>query len=230
MHATSACVFDAYGTLFDLRSALKHHLQVLGAPAERFLDVWRTKQLEYAWTCALMGLDRNFLAVTRQSLDYALRVCGIADDSGAALVDEIAEAFMVLDPYPDVAPALQDLRRSGRRIIILSNGTQEMVATAVDKGGLGDLVDEVLSCEEVHTFKPDPRAYQLACTRLGLDRDDIMFVASNTWDVAGATAFGFRTVWVNRGAEPAEYPSLAPLATVSNLTDLQALVEHVDAR
>lgn len=230
MRATSACVFDAYGTLFDLRSALKNHLRVLGAPAERFLEVWRTKQLEYAWTGALMGLDSNFLTVTRQALDYALRVCGIADDSGAALVDEIAESFMVLDPYPDVAPALAELRQSGRRIVILSNGTLEMVTTAVEKGGLAGLVDDVLSCEEVHTFKPDPRGYDLARTRLGLSPRQIMFVASNTWDVAGATAFGFRTVWVNRGAEPAEYPALAPMATVSNLIDLRALVERVEAR
>lgn len=230
MHATSACVFDAYGTLFDLRSALKHHLTVLGAPADRFLEVWRTKQLEYAWTSALMGLDRNFLDVTRQSLDYALRVCGIADDSGAALVDEIAEAFMVLDPYPDVIPALREVRQSGRRVVILSNGTRKMVTTAVERGGLAGLVDEVLSCEEMHTFKPDPRGYELACSHLRLTAGQIMFVASNTWDVAGATAFGFPTVWVNRGAEPAEYPCLPPAATVSNLIDLQSLVERVDAR
>lgn len=230
MHATSACVFDAYGTLFDLRSALKHHLTVLGAPADRFLEVWRTKQLEYAWTSSLMGLDNDFLAVTRQALDYALRVCGIADDSGGALVDEIAEAFMVLDPFPDVAPALAQLREAGRRIVILSNGTLEMVTTAVERGGLSALVDEVLSCEEVHTFKPDPRGYDLACNRLQLTPEDIMFVASNTWDVAGATAFGFRTVWVNRGAEPAEYPALSPRATVSNLIDLRTLLEQVEAR
>ena len=191
-----ACVFDAYGTLLDVRSATARLAHELDGKAEQVGTLWRQRQLEYTWLRSLMQRHGDFWAVTRDALDHAFGALGLRDDDD--LKNRLMDAYLSLDAYPDVAPALAELRRAGMRTAILSNGTPAMLKAGVRSAGIGDSLDAVLSVEDVGIFKPDPSVYQLACDRLGLERDRICFVSSNGWDVAGAATFGFQTVWLNR--------------------------------
>ena len=191
-----ACVFDAYGTLLDVRSATARLSQHLDGKAEGLGTLWRQRQLEYTWLRSLMHRHRDFWDVTRDALDHAFGAVGLPDD--ASLKARLMDAYLSLDAYPDVAPVLMQLRAKGIRNAILSNGTPAMLKAGVDSAGIGGSLAAVLSIEEVGIYKPDPSVYQLACDRLGVTRDRICFVSSNGWDVAGAATFGFQTVWLNR--------------------------------
>lgn len=166
-----ACVFDAYGTLFDFNSAAGRHRERLGDAADRVSALWRTKQLEYTWLRSLMGRHADFWQVTGEALDYALDACGIGDRD---LREAIVGTYLELDCYPDVKPALAALKAGGWKLAILSNGAPDMLSAAVKSSGLDELVDPVLSVEEVGVYKPDPRVYGLAADRLGLDRKSVV--------------------------------------------------------
>ncbi len=212
-------VFDAYGTLFDVHSAVARHRERVGPKAEQISEIWRIKQLEYTWTRTLMGAYRDFDSVTRDALDYAAARCGgIAPD----VREDLLKAYVTLAAFPDVAPALNMLREKGAKTVILSNGTPKTLARAVASANLSDLLDESLSVDVLGRFKTTPEVYRLACDRYGLPPEQISFQSSNRWDVAGATKFGFRTVWVNRAGAPDEYGDLAPTRVVSSLADLAA--------
>ena len=190
-----ACVFDAYGTLFDVHSAVGRHRQRLGGVADQVSALWRTKQLEYTWLRSLMGRHADFWQVTREALDYAFNVFSIHD---SGLKDQLMQAYLGLDCYPEVPKTLTYLKQHGMKTAILSNGTPAMLKAAVDSAGIADLVDFNLSIEEVGIYKPDPRVYQLAVDRLEVEASAISFQSSNAWDVAGAASFGFRVAWINR--------------------------------
>ncbi len=213
-------VFDAYGTLFDVHSAVARHAGEIGPQATRLSELWRTKQLEYTWVRSLSGRYRDFEALTADSLDYAAARCGgIAPDLRAALLAAYAE----LDAYPDVAATLDALRQRGAATAILSNGTPEMLARAVASAGLADRLDAVLSVDPLKIYKTAPAAYALIEARFGIAPAQVCFLSSNRWDIAGATAFGLRCVWVNRLGLPDEYAELAPSAVVGSLAGLLAL-------
>jgi 2-haloacid dehalogenase len=197
-----ACVFDAYGTLFDVHSAVRRHADACGADAEAISALWRQKQLEYTWTRSLMRRHADFWTVTGEGLDHALRVYGKEDP---ALRRALMEAYLTLDAYPEVPEMLQRLRKAGIKTAILSNGTPEMLAAAVRSAGIGALLDGVYSVESAGIYKPDPRVYALAVEGLGVRKDQIWFQSSNVWDAAAAGAFGFNVVWCNRGRAPLEY-------------------------
>ena len=217
-----ACVFDAYGTLFDLGSAVARERGRLGAErADALSRIWRTKQLEYTWLRSLMGRHADFRRVTGDSLDHALDALGLAAEDG--LRDALMRAYLRLDAYPEVPAVLRRLRAAGLPCAILSNGSPEMMAAGVGSAGLGDLLDAVLSVESVGVFKPHPSVYRLAVDRLGVRPGEIAFQSSNAWDVHGAAAFGFRCVWVNRaGAAPERLPgaAAAELRDLGGLPDL----------
>jgi len=196
-----AVVFDAYGTLFDVHSAVGRLRARIGGEADALSQLWRSKQLEYTWLRALMGRHADFWQVTCDALDYALARHQI--DPGP-IREPLLQAYLTLDAYPEVADVLRRLRATGCRLAILSNGAPAMLAAAVDNAGIGALLDAVLSVEEVGVYKPDPRVYRLAVERLALPAEQIAFLSSNAWDVHGAAAFGLRPVWVNRLAAPAE--------------------------
>jgi 2-haloacid dehalogenase len=214
---TRAFVFDAYGTLFDVHSAVARHTAAIGPEAARLSETWRAKQLEYTWVLSLAGRYEPFWALTEKALDYALARCPSVDDGLKPL---LLEAYRTLDAYPEVVPALTALRRLGYRTAILSNGDPGMLRDAVASAGLGDVLHEVISVDAAKVFKASPRAYELVPDALGVPPAQIMFLSSNRWDVAGATAFGFRAVWVNRPGLPDEYEALAPVATVPDLAAL----------
>lgn len=217
-----ACVFDAYGTLFDVHSAVGKHRTRIGEKADQLSMLWRTKQLEYTWLRSLMGAHIDFWQVTQDGLDYAIESCGIED---AALRADLINAYLELDCYPEVKSTLAALKEKGMRNAILSNGAPNMLNAAVDSAGLGEYLDGVYSIEEVGIYKPDPRVYRLACDRLGVEPAEISFQSSNAWDAAGAAYFGMRVVWVNRfGQKRERLPKGADveLQTLDGLPDLLA--------
>ena len=210
-------VFDAYGTLFDVHSAVARHRDLVGAQAERLSELWRTKQLEYTWTRSLMGAHRDFRRLTDEALDFAAARCG---GISAEAREKLLSAYDTLDAFPDVTPTLRALKARGARLAILSNGTPDMLARAIESAGLGDLLDESLSVESVGVFKTDGRVYELVERQYGLTPDRVSFQSSNRWDAAGAVKFGFRTVWINRGQAPDEYQDLRPAAVLNGLAGL----------
>lgn len=212
-----AVVFDAYGTLFDVHAAVASHAAAVGPEAARLSEIWRAKQLEYSWVMSLAGRYAPFWALTERALDHALARCPAVD---RALRAPLLEAYRALGAYPDAAPALAALRGRGLRTGILSNGSPEMLASAVASAGLADLLDAVLSVDAVRVFKTDPRAYALVTAAFDIRPQEVAFVSSNRWDVAGASAFGFRCLWVNRAGLPDEYGDLPPVATLRDLAGL----------
>ena len=206
--------FDAYGTLFDVHSAVHALGRRMGPDAPAFSALWRSRQLEYTWVLSLAGQYRDFWLLTQDALDFALASFPSIDPG---LRPELLAAYRTLAAYPEAAAVLQRLKAEGLATCILSNGEPGMLADAVASAGLGALLDAVVSVETVRIFKTAPAAYQLVCDRFGVAPSEIMLVSSNRWDVAGAAAFGYRTVWVNRTGAPPEYADLAPLATVRNL-------------
>lgn len=216
-----ACVFDAYGTLFDVHSAVGKYHERLGEVADQVSNIWRTKQLEYTWLRSLMKKHADFWQVTRDGLDYALDVFNIKDDE---LKNDLVEAYLHLKCYPDVPATLARLKDSGRRIAILSNGSPAMLAAVVKSNGLADLIPTVLSVETVGVFKPDPRVYQLAVDSLGVAAEQIVFMSSNAWDAVGATAFGLRVAWINRFSQRPERLPFQPDTEIKTLADLPGLL------
>lgn len=215
MHAVY--VFDAYGTLFDVHAAVRRHAAAVGPDAERLSALWRTKQLEYSWTRALAGRYCDFWTLTENALDYAFaKVPSAPRDTREALLD----AYRALDAYPEVIDVLTQLKHAGAQTAILSNGSPEMLQMAVEAAGIGALLDDVLSVDGLATYKPLPAVYELMTMRFRVFAETISFQSSNRWDVAGATAFGCRTVWINRTGEPDEYADLAPAVTLPSLKGL----------
>jgi 2-haloacid dehalogenase len=219
MTGVRACVFDAYGTLFDVHSAVARLRPQIGERANALSQLWRTKQLEYTWLRALMGHHADFWQVTGDALDYAL---ARADVAPGAVRESLMRAYLALDAYPEVPGMLERLRGRALKLAILSNGEPRMLRAGAESAGIDHLLDAILSVEEVGIFKPHPKVYQLAVDRLGVRPDEIAFLSSNAWDVHGAACFGLRPVWINRFGAPLER---LPGAAEHELADLAGLPE-----
>jgi 2-haloacid dehalogenase len=216
-----ACVFDAYGTLFDVHSAVARGGAALGENAQGVSDVWRQKQLEYTWLRSLMDAHADFWQVTSDGLDYALAAHGVDDP---ALKESLMSLYLTLDAYPDVAACLGALRAGGKATAILSNGAPRMLEAAVGSAGLTELLDKALSIESVGIYKPDSRVYRLAVDELDVAAGRICFVSTNPWDASGAAHFGFKVVWLNRfGKQPDRLPGEI-LGEITTLADLPGLL------
>ena len=216
-----ACVFDAYGTLFDVHSAVGIHQARLGDIANRVSALWRTKQLEYTWLRSLMGRHADFWQVTQDALDFAFDTCRIDDP---ALRSDLIEAYLRLDCYPEVPATLSTLRDRGCQVAILSNGTPAMLSAAVKNSGLEQSIERIFSVEQAGVFKPDPRVYQIAVDDLNVKPAEIVFLSSNAWDAAGASVFGFKVAWVNRFGQSVErLPGQADVE-IETLAELPALL------
>ncbi len=215
-----ACVFDAYGTLFDVHAAIARHRAEAGPDAERFSEIWRMKQLEYSWTLTLAGAYLDFWTLTERALDYAFaRVPSV----GRALRPKLLEAYLNLDAFPDVSETLTALKARGLQLAILSNGSPQMLAAAVQASGIAASLNAVLSVDAVRVYKPRPPVYALVTDRFGIPAQQVVFVSSNRWDVMGAASFGFNAAWVNRGRMPDEYPDVQPTRVIATLAELPAL-------
>ncbi|HVC52554.1 MAG TPA: haloacid dehalogenase type II [Stellaceae bacterium] len=216
-----ACLFDAYGTVFDFASAAAGCADVLGADAARLTALWRDKQLAYSWLRTIQGRHADFWQVTGDALDFALTAIGRTDPGLRA---RLMRLYETLAPFPEVAETLRRLRAGGMATAILSNGSPAMLASAIDGNGLGDLFDAVLSIEAVGAYKPDRRVYQLAVDRLGVAAGEIVFLSSNGWDAWAASAFGMRVAWCNRTDQPREILPGAPDHEIRSLAELPGLL------
>ncbi len=214
-----ACVFDAYGTLFDFNAAVAARRDRIGDKADRLSELWRLRQLQYTWLRSLMRQHADFWQITGEALDYALAALEIDDPK---LRDDLMDLYRRLDAFEEVPEVLAKLKSAGVKTAILSNGAPAMLADAVHSAGLQDSIDQVLSVEEVGIYKPDPRVYQLAVDRLGVPPSAISFQSSNAWDAAGAAAYGLAVVWINRYAQPAEHLPGEPRIELTSLRDLPA--------
>lgn len=213
-------LFDAYGTLFDVHSAVRRHAAELGPDAQRLSELWRTKQLEYSWIRSTTGAYKDFWALTKDALDAAFAVYPQVDPN---LREALLEAYRSCDCFPEVPAVLRDLKIAGTRIAILSNGSPLMLNRAIRAAGLGDIIDDVLSVDTIGCYKPDTRVYEMATTHFRVFPSAISFQSSNRWDVAGGSKFGFRTVWINRSGAIDEYPDMRPAAELPDLTGLTKL-------
>jgi 2-haloacid dehalogenase len=216
-----ACVFDAYGTLFDFASAAAGCADVLGDKAAPVTALWRDKQLQYTWLRGLQGRHADFWQVTGDALDFTLETLGIAD---ANVRDRLMSLYRTLECFPEVPQVLRRLKEAGFITAILSNGSPAMLADAVAGARLGSLLDQVLSVEEVGVFKPHARVYQLAVDRLGVPASAISFQSSNAWDAHAASAFGMRAVWCNRYGQRRERLPGAPDREIRSLAELPPLL------
>lgn len=224
----TTCVFDAYGTLFDVAAAAR---QAASEPAcaamkdcwPQLASHWRLKQLQYSWLRAITGAHTSFWEVTQNGLDWALDAVDLAGDP--ALRQRLLDLYWELQAYPEVPDMLKALKAAGKQTAILSNGSPDMLDGAVQSAGLGAVLDDVLSVESVGIFKPDRRVYDLVGQRFGCAPDEVLFVSSNGWDAAAAAGYGFRTAWVNRAGEPVDRLPWIPDTILSDLTGIPALAE-----
>lgn len=217
----SCFVFDAYGTLFDVHSAVSRFAERVGPDAARVSEIWRNKQLEYTWTRAGMERYADFWQLTQEALDFALAAVPSANSS---MRDELVDAYLTLNCYSEVNDVLGKLKHAGMRTAILSNGSPKMLDSAVSSAELNDKLDDVFSIHELKTFKTNPATYQLVCDAWQVKPEEICFQSSNRWDIAGAKAFGYNCSWINRTSQPNEYADLQPDRI---LKDLNGLIELI---
>jgi 2-haloacid dehalogenase len=217
MPTVGACIFDAYGTLFDLINPVAARAAKVGDKAQALSELWRRKQLEYSWLRSLMGQHVDFWRVTGDALDFAMDALKISDPSLRA---DLMELYLSLPTYEEVPSVLAALKEGGLKTGVLSNGAPMMLTSAVNCAKISPSLDVVLSVEDVGVYKPDARVYQMAADKLKLPPAEIAFFSSNAWDVAGAATFGFQTVWCNRGGAPKERLPGAPVVEVKTLTEV----------
>lgn len=218
-----ACVFDAYGTLFDVAAAARECAgepgrEAFAAQWQTVATNWRLKQLQYTWIRALARSHTEFWTVTQEGLDWALEASGLHGD--VELRERLLALYWELSAYAEVPAMLGTLKAGGFQTAILSNGSPDMLQGAVDSAGITGVLDDVLSVESVGIFKPDPSVYALVTKRFDCAPDEILFVSSNGWDAAAGAGFGFHTAWANRGAEPMDRLPWKPDHVLNDLTTI----------
>jgi 2-haloacid dehalogenase len=216
-----ACVFDAYGTLFDFASAARTCPGVPDGKRAALAALWRDKQIQYTWLRTLQERYADFWQVTGDALDFALESLDLADP---ALRDRLMQLYLTLDAFPEVPEMLRRLRAAGIATAILSNGTPAMLDAVVRHAGLEDMFDAVISVDPLRVFKTHPRVYAHALERLGVRAGEVSFQSSNGWDAFAASDFGMRVVWCNRYGQRRERLPGAPDHEVRTLADLPGLL------
>ncbi len=220
MKNIKAIIFDAYGTLFDVNSAAEKCKERLGDKWEGFANYWRTTQLEYTWLRSLMRRHKDFWQITEDSLDKSMNFYNI----DIAMRSELLNLYKVLSPFTEVRDTLNKLKQSNYKLAILSNGTPDLLNELVVSNGLKDIFDDIFSVEEVGIFKPDSKVYDLPINKYNIEKNEVLFLSANTWDVSGAGNYGYNTVWVNRNNNIFDKLDFEPNKQISNLSELLDLI------
>ena len=219
MKNIKAIVFDAYGTLFDVNSAAEKCKDKIGSKWESFSNYWRTTQLEYTWLRSLMKRHKDFWKITEDSLDKSMKVFNINPD----MKNELLDLYKILSPYPEVKETLQLLKEKNYKLSILSNGTPSLLNELVSRNDLA-VFDDIFSVEEVSIFKPDSRVYDIPIKKYKIEKNEVAFLSSNTWDVSGGGNYGFNAIWVNRNNLVFDNLDYTPKNMINNLKYLIELI------
>jgi len=225
MMPITTCIFDAYGTLFDVNAAAR---QAAAEPGQSALKAvwpklaadWRSKQLEYTWLRAVADQHCDFWKVTQDGLDWAMEASDLDD---IALRERLLALYWELAAFEEVPDMLASLKTKGLKTAILSNGSPDMLEGAVKSAGLQELLDATLSVESVGVFKPHASVYDLVGAHFGCAKADVLFVSSNGWDACAAAGYGFQTAWVNRTGAPLDRLYGQPHHVLSDLTTIPDL-------
>ena len=215
-----ACVFDAYGTLFDVNSAAAQCKEKLGSKWEGFSNTWRTTQLEYTWLRSLMKKHKNFWEITEDSLDHTMETFKIKKE----MRNELLDLYKKLSPYPEVKKCLDGLKTKKIKTAILSNGTPDLLKELVESNKIQNYFDDIFSIETVGIYKPDSKVYEIPIKKYDCKPENIWFMSSNTWDISGGGLFGYNAVWVNRSNKIFDKLSYKPKFVINNLEELLAII------
>jgi len=216
-----ACVFDAFGTLFNLQIPFEEVDQLTDGQGKTLMDIWRKKQLEYTWLHSLMQDYQPFSELTKKALAFAMESVKMEE---SALFDLLLPIYEQANCFPAVPSVLEQLQNSGIHTAILSNGTPKMLEAGAKNAGIDVFLDHIFSVDSVKVFKPDPGVYQLALDQLQLSKSELVFISSNQWDIAGAARFGLITVWLNQYEQVREPFDPGAAFTISHLAELPALL------
>ena len=216
----TACVFDAYGTLFDVNSAAAKCKKKLGNRWKNFANAWRTTQLEYSWLRSLMKKHENFWKITEDSLDHTMETFKIKK----TMRGELLNLYKELNIYPEVKECLDNLKSKKIKISILSNGTPDLLKDLVESNNIQNYFDDIMSIETVGIYKPDSKVYEMPVKKYGCKPENICFMSSNTWDVSGGGVFGYNAIWVNRFNKVFDKLSYKPQFIINNLNELLKIV------
>ena len=221
MKNVKAIIFDAYGTLFDVNSAAEKCKDKIGDKWEGFANYWRTTQLEYTWLRSLMKKHKDFWQVTEDSLDKSMKLFNI----NKGMKGELLDLYKVLSTYPEVKDVLNNLKKKDYRLAILSNGTPSLLNKLVKSNNLDNIFDDIFSIEEVGIYKPDSRVYDLPINKYQIQKNEVVFLSANTWDVSGGGNYGYYSVWVNRNNNIFDKLDYEPKKQVKHLGKLLDLIQ-----
>tara|TARA_B100001250_G_C19579744_1_gene691465 strand:+ start:91 stop:753 length:663 start_codon:yes stop_codon:yes gene_type:complete len=216
MENIKAIIFDAYGTLFDVNSAAEKCKNKIGDKWEPFSNYWRTIQLEYTWLRSLMKRHKDFWKVTEDSLDKSMEVFKI----DFSIRNELLDLYRVLSTFSEVNDVLKKLKEKKYKLAILSNGTPSLLNKLVSSNNLENIFDDVLSIEEVKTYKPHPNVYNIPIKRYQINKNNVAYLSANTWDVSAAGNYGFNAVWVNRNNSVFDNLDYVPIHEIKHLGEL----------
>ena len=220
MKNIKAIIFDAYGTLFDVNSAAEKCKGKIGDKWESFANYWRTTQLEYTWLRSLMNRHKDFWQVTEDSLDKSMQAFKI----DSSMRNELLDLYKVLSTFPEVKEVLNKLKKKNYKLAILSNGTPSLLKELVKSNNLDNIFDDIFSIEEVKTYKPDPKVYNIPIKKYQIQKNEVAYLSANTWDVSAGGNYGFNPVWINRNNSIFDNLDYVPKYQVKHLGGLLDII------
>jgi len=220
MKNIKAIIFDAYGTLFDVNSAAEKCKGKIGDKWEGFANYWRTTQLEYTWLRSLMNRHKDFWQVTEDSLDKSMQAFKI----DSSMRNELLDLYKVLSTFPEVKEVLNKLKEKNYKLAILSNGTPSLLNELVKSNNLDSIFDDIFSIEEVKTYKPDPKVYNIPIKKYQIQKNEVAYLSANTWDVSAGGNYGFNPVWINRNNSIFDNLDYVPKYQVKHLGGLLDII------
>ena len=223
MNKITTCVFDAYGTLFDVNAACRELSKEVGDKWNELSNLWRLRQVEYTWLRNSMKEYIDFWKITSDALDYAMETLNIKN---IQLRDELLSLYLKLEAYPEVKSVLENIKNMGLKTAILSNGNKKMLESAVSNAKIQNLIDEILSVDECKVYKPSCEVYDLVESKMGVKKEKVLFFSSNAWDMHAASNYGFKTIWVNRFQGKLEKLPGKPHKIVDSLEQIEKIIKN----